>query len=650
MSLFRVTLLFLLSSQWTLAQIYPIAPVPFTQVTVQPGFWYDKIETNRTITMPFGFKKCEETGRIGNFAVAGGLKQGTFEGTRYNDSDVYKMIEGASYSLKNHPDAELDRYVDNLIAMVAAAQEPDGYIYTIRTILREKTGVFDWTAGPTRYSFENGSHELFLAGHLHEAGVAHFLATGKRTLLDVAIKNANHLVNTFGPDKQIIAPGHQEIEMSLVKLYQITGDKRYVDLARFMTDMRGRGDKRPLFLDDAGLGPVTFQDSKPVVQQTEATGHTVRAVYMYAGMTDLAGVQQDTAYKRTVTTIWNDVTQTKQYITGGVGSRGRGEAFGNAYELPNDLAYSETCGSVATMLWNQRMFLLTGDSKYMDVFERVLYNSFMAGVSVAGNSFFYVNRLSSDGKNNDGWPLGRSDWFGTSCCPTNVIRFLPSLPGYMYAQKDNSLFVNLFASNSASVTVGTNPVKIEQATTYPWDGAVKMTLTPTRSEAFALRIRIPGWVQNTPMPGGLYAYLDQQVPGFTLTVNGKTVTPAEENGYAVVNRVWAAGDVVDLNLAMPVRQVVATSKIAADVNKVAFERGPVVYCAEGVDNRGQALSLSVPTGVSLTSTYQKDKLGGIVSLQTTGLWFRPTSLTLIPYYAWANRGSGEMAVWLNQTK
>ena len=634
-----------------LAQDYPIVPVPFTGVTINGGFWQPRLATNRTVTIPFDFKKCEETGRISNFAVAGGLSTGTFKGLRYDDSDVFKVVEGASYSLQTHYDAKLDHYLDSLITLFAAAQEPDGYLYTIRTILKDSTARKDKQAGPTRFSYVAGSHELYNVGHMYEAAVAHFLATGKRTFLTVALKNADFLIRTIGPDKLVLVPGHQEVEIGLVKLYRVTNDKRYLDFARFLLDMRGRADKRTLFPDPAqsGQGASYLQDHLPVTQQKEAVGHSVRAGYMYAAMTDIAAIQHDKAYLNALLAIWDDVVEHKQYLTGGLGARGHGEAFGEAYELPNDVAYAETCAAVANMLWNHRMFLLTGNSKYMDVFERVLYNGFLAGVSLEGDQFFYVNPLASDGKRkfNVGQAATRAPWFGTSCCPTNVVRFLPSLPGYVYATKSDTLYVNLFLTNQAKMTVGGRLVGLQQQTNYPWDGKIALTVRPAKPHPFTLLVRLPGWTSGQPMPGQLYQYVNATAGAPLLRVNGRAVQYTVQNGYASIRRNWLPGDRVELTMDMPVRQVKANERVVDDAGKVAIERGPIVYCAEGVDNGGKALTLTVPAGTTFRPVMQPEKLGGIVSLTGSGA---ANSLTLIPYYAWSHRGANEMAVWFGQVK
>ena len=638
-------ILLLLITQISIAQNKSVQSVPLKNVKLSQGFWHERLETGRNVMLPHVFHQCEETGRIDNFAVAGGLKKGVFQGTRFDDSDVFKVVEGASYSLQNHYDPKLDKYLDSLITLFAAAQEPDGYLYTIRTINKDTTGSYDWIAGPTRYSFENGSHELYNVGHLYEAAVAHYLATGKKSLLDVATKNADHLVKTIGPKpgQMIVVPGHEEIEIALIKLYRTTNKKEYLDLAHFFVDMRGRSDKRPLFLDEHRLGPSYFQDQKPVVKQTEAVGHAVRAQYLYAAITDMLTIEDNPAYSNAVHKIWDDATTRKQYITGGVGAREDGEAFDAAYVLPNDNAYAETCAAIANLIWNHKMFLYTGESKYMDVFERVLYNGFLGGMSVSGNQFFYVNPMASNGINDFGRGTGatRHEWFGCACCPTNVTRFLPSLPGYVYATKANELFVNLFMDSESELKLDQASVKINQKTNYPWDGNVKITVTPSKTSAFPLSIRIPGWANAQAIPGDLYTYQNKETKAVKVTVNGKNIAATIENGYLKLSRTWKSGDVVTVALDMPVRKVLANQNIKNNNGKVAIERGPVLYCAEGSDNNGKALSIAITNDQTFNAEYQKDFLGGLTVLKSTG----DKSATLIPYYAWANRGANEMTIW-----
>src|SRR5216110_966474 len=472
---------------------YPVKPVPFTSVHLTDVFWAPRIETNRTETIPFAFEQCELTGRVEKFIrAAKALRHQPLENTKppgypFDDTDLYKVIEGASYVLSVHPDPKLDAYVDGMIVKIAAAQEPDGYLYTTRTI--NPASPHRW-AGKERWELErDDSHELYNLGHLYEAAVAHYQATGKRTLLDVAIKSANLLVDTFGPGKKSIWPGHQITEMGLAKLYRVTGNEKYLTLAKFMLDERGP--------DSGGKtnprGLTYNQAQQRVIDQTEAVGHAVRATYMYSGMADVAAMTGDQSYVKAVDAIWNDVVSKKLYITGGIGSTGGGEAFGKPYELPNMTAYNETCAAVGHDFWNQRLFLLHGDAKYIDVMERTLYNGLISGVSLDGKSFFYPNPLESNGQH------ARSPWFGVACCPGNITRFLASVPGYVYAQRGDAVWVNLYMASTAEIKLDDGRmVKLTQETRYPWDGVVKMTMEPGRKGPLMVNLRIPVWARNQP--------------------------------------------------------------------------------------------------------------------------------------------------------
>src|SRR5579885_1999284 len=456
---------------------YPVKPVPFTSVHMTDSFWAPRIEINRPVTIPYAFKECEITGRVANFERAAealrgqlGEKDRKLPGYPFDDTDIYKIIEGASYALSVHRDPQLEAYVDQLIAKIAAAQEQDGYLYTARTI--DPLHPHPW-AGPARWENEEIlSHELYNAGHLFEAAVAHYQATGKRTLLEVALREANLLCNTFGPGKRTIWPGHQIVEMGLVKLYRVSGDERYLNLAKFMLDVRGEG----------GNGSKYNQSWEPVVDQTEAVGHAVRATYMYSGMADVAAMTGDASYVKAIDAIWENVVTKKLYITGGIGATAKGEAFGANYELPNMTAYNETCASIGNDFWNHRLFLLHADAKYIDVMERTLYHGLLSGVSLDGKSFFYPNPLESAGQHQ------RSPWFGVACCPGNITRFMASVPGYVYAQQGDALFVNLFVASDAEIKMeGGRIVKVTQETRYPWDGAIKLTVRPARPEAFTIK-------------------------------------------------------------------------------------------------------------------------------------------------------------------
>ena len=632
-------------------QTQKLTAVPFTDVTIADEFWAPRMETNRTVTIPYDFKKCEETGRVENFDVAAGKMEGKFRGHfGFNDSDVFKVIEGASYSLRLYPDAELEAYMDELIAKIAAAQEQDGYIYTVNTIGEYADEIFCCVSDP-RWSDLKSGHELYNAGHMYEAAVAHYQATGKRSFLDVAVKNADLLCRVFGPGKNRGVPGHQEVEIGLVKLYRATGDEKYLKLAKFFLDERSNAEGHKLY------GPYN-QDHKPVVEQSEAVGHAVRADYMYSGMADVAALTGDTGYIKAIDRIWENVVSKKQHLTGGVGARHQGESFGGNYELPNKTAYNETCAAIANAMWNHRLFLLHGDTKYIDVLERVIYNGFLSGISLSGDTFFYPNPLASDGKYkfNQG-ALTRKAWFDCSCCPTNVVRFMPSLGGYVYAVSGDVLYVNLYIGGSGTARVGKNTVRLKQETRYPWDGRTKITVEPENPAEFAIYVRIPGWAQGKPVPSNLYCYLNKSDKKVALKVNGKSIALDMEKGFARIRRKWKKGDVIELNLPMPIRRVLCNEKVKDNIGRVALERGPIVYCAEGVDNDGQALNIVLSDDVELKAEYRKDILGGVTVISGRACGLYPSAdgkviarkhqdFVAIPYYAWSHRGAGEMAVWL----
>ena len=638
-----------------LARDYPVRPVPFTAVHLDDEFWRPRIETNRTETIPFAFEMCEQTGRVGNFVrAAKALRGEPLDDTKppgypFDDTDVYKVIEGASYSLSVHPDAALEALVDGLIAKIAAAQERDGYLYTTRSI--NPSSPHPW-AGTTRWELErDDSHELYNLGHLYQAAVAHYRATAKRTLLDVAIRSANLLVDTFGPGKQSIWPGHQITEMALADLYRVTGDGRYLALARFLLDERG-----PRPGEKTNPRGLTYnQAHQRVVEQTEATGHAVRATYMYSGMADVAALTGDQAYLAASNAIWDDVVRRKLYVTGGIGATGKGEAFGGPYELPNMTAYSETCAAIGNDYWNHRLFLLHADAKYIDVLERALYNGLISGVSLDGKTFFYTNPLESNGQH------ARRPWFGVACCPGNITRFLASVPGYVYAVQGDTLYVNLFAQGTADVELaGGRRVVVTQRTRYPWDGEVVLRIDPSVAGRFTVRLRIPGWARNEPVPSDLYRFVDEQAVGPEVAVNGRVVAPTLERGYAVLKRDWTAGDVVRLSLPMPVRRLVAHDAVDADRGRVALQRGPIVFAAEWPDNPGgRVRNIVLPEGASLQSEFRPALLDGlqVVTGTVQGLSYDAEGnvrkarqpFTAIPYYAWANRGRGQMIVWLPTT-
>jgi DUF1680 family protein len=644
---------------WAQSRDYLVKPVPFTAVHVNDEFWAPRIEINRTVTIPFAFKKDEETGRVDNFIrAAKALRGEPFENHKYppypfDDTDVYKVIEGASYTLSVHPDPQLEAYIDDLIAKIGAAQEKDGYLYTARTI--DPAHPHPWS-GNQRWILEGvDSHELYDLGHLYEAAVAHYQATGKRTLLDIALRTADLLDRTFGPGKQEIWPGHQIVEMGLVKLYRVTGDPRYLNLAKFMLDSRGPQSS------EKGAGNPYVEAQQRVVDQTEAVtgGHAVRATYMYSGMADVAALTGDTAYVQALDKIWENVAGRKLHITGGIGARGAGEAFGADYELPNLTAYNETCAAVGNDYWNHRLFLLHADAKYIDVMERTLYNGLISGVSLDGTTFFYQNPLEATGF---ACKDQRSPWFGVACCPGNITRFMASVPGYIYAQRGDSLWVNLYVANTAEIKLDNGrTVKMTQETRYPWDGAVKMTVNPDATAPMTIHVRIPGWARNEPVASDLYRFESESPDAAVLKVNGKTVRIQLDKGYVALTRNWKQGDVIQLNLPMPIRRVVANDHVAADRGRVALERGPIVYAAEWPDNpKGQVRNLMLPPNERLLAEFKPDLLRGVtvVKGQAIALAYdaqgkvtkTEQEFTAIPYYAWANRGRGQMMVWFPETE
>src|SRR5688572_6888019 len=549
----RLAALFLCVGSALFAADYPYQPVPFTAVRVTGGFWQEKQEVNRTVTVPFALKQCEESGRLKNFDLAAEVMRRRAAGEKdfrikpptiypFDDTDAYKAIEGASYVLSMKRDAALEATLDSWIARIAAAQEPDGYLYTFRTMHPDSPG-HDWV-GPQRWDLDPKlSHELYNAGHMYEAGVAYYQATGKRVFLDVCLKNAELLWQVFGENRRRLAPGHEIVEMGLVKLYRVTGDQRWLQLAKEFIDARGPG------------GDPYSQQHKLAVDQDQAIGHAVRANYLYAGMADVAALTGDQRYLTAITKIWENMAGKKLYLTGGVGALAKGEAYGADYELPAD-GYNETCAALALMMWNHRMFLLTGEAKYMDVFERTAFNGFLSGVSTSGDLFFYPNPLVYDGaaKNNHGH-AGRAPWFGCACCPPNLMRTLAALTGYFYAVRDNSLYVNFYAQSEGEAKVDGATVKLAQTTDYPWSGGVKLAVSPAQPATFALKVRIPGWVQGQPVPTDLYRYESGAPADWTVRVAGKDVSAKAEQGYVTITREWRAGDVVELNFPMTPQKV-----------------------------------------------------------------------------------------------
>ena len=489
--------------------------MPFTRVHIDDVFWAPRLETNRQVTVPYCFEKCEQTGRISNFAKAGGLQEGQFEGIYFNDSDLYKVIEGAAYSLQNRPDPELEAYVDDVIDQIAAAQWPDGYLYTYYSIPRQPE---------KRWTNLAAMHELYCAGHFFEAAAAYYQATGKRKILDVAVRLADHIDSVFGPNKRYDVPGHEEIEIGLVRLYRVTGRQRYLDLAKFFLDERGNAAHRET------LYGLYCQDHLPVTQQSRAVGHAVRAGYLYCGMADVAALVGDAVYVAAIDRLWEDVLTGKTYLTGGIGARHGGEAFGEAYELPNESAYNETCAAIANAMWNHRLFLLHGHARYIDVLERIIYNGFLSGVALEGNRFFYPNPLASDGG------YERSPWFGCACCPVNIVRFVPSIPGYVFAAGDRTAYINLYVGGAGTVRLARGSVRLEQKTRYPWDGRVAIRVEPHGDREFAIALRIPGWARDEAVPSDLYRFLSPSDEQAVVRLNGQKQPFELEGGYVVLRR------------------------------------------------------------------------------------------------------------------
>jgi uncharacterized protein len=621
---------------------YPIEPVPFTAVKFTDHFWAPKIKINQDVTIPIAIEQSTISGRIKNFEIAGGLTKGDKFCSQFpfDDSDIYKIIEAASFSLMSNPDPKLEAILDTLIYKIGKAQEPDGYLYTIRTIQGDDS--HEWIG--KKWEKENIlSHELYNLGHLFEAAAAHYQATGKRTLLDIALKSADLIDSVYGWGKREDYPGHQVVEMGLVKLYRITGEKKYLDLAKFFLDVRGPN------------GEEYNQAHKKVVDQREAVGHSVRATYMYSGMADIAALYNDDSYLTAIRAIWEDIVYKKIYVTGGIGASGGNEGFSAPYELPNMSAYCETCASVGEVFWNYRMFLKDGDAKYYNILEKVLYNALISGVSLTGDRFFYPNALASAGQ------YERSKWFGCACCPPNVARILPSLPGYVYAKTDDEVYVNLFVANTAKFDVGGTELSIAQLTEFPKDGRIDIKLDPEKNKSFRLKIRIPGWSEEEAIPGNLYRFEKTLKDKVIITLNGEVISPEKEKGYAVISRKWKKGDVVHLELPMEVRLVDADPRVTQDNEKISVQRGPFVYCAEWPDNyNSQVLNLKFDTNAAFTAE-QDTILKGVTVIKTTATavkrsvdgGFEETPnlpATLIPYYAWANRGGGEMEVWLPLTE
>jgi DUF1680 family protein len=618
-------------------QGYKLTPVNIQNVKLKDEFWLPIIKRVQEKTIAYAIQKCEEEGRFDNFLIAGGKMDGPVKGVMpFDDSDVYKVIEGASNSLISSSNKPLEKLLDSLIGIVKTGQESDGYLTTWRTINPAKPPA-EWVEVKEGKRWESlfMSHELYNAGHLYEAAVVHFKATGKRNFLDIALKNADLMVATFGDGEGKIpaVPGHQIIETGLIKLYEVTRKEAYLDLAKYFLDNRGNPDNHELF-------GAYSQDHIPVVDQEEVLGHAVRAVYMYAAMTDIAALKNDTAYKKAIDNLWNNMVEKKMYLTGGIGAKHEGEAFGENYELPNLTAYNETCASIGDVYWNHRMFNLTGDVRYFDVIERTLYNGLISGLSLSGTEFFYPNALESDGKYefNQG-AATRKSWFDCSCCPTNVVRFIPAIPGLIYSKSKNDVYVNLYASNEATIDLPDNSIDITQKTNYPWNGNVDIKVKATKGEDFNLKMRIPGWANNEVLPGGLYEYVNNISNKVEVYIDGKKEVINSLDGYITLSGKKVNGKDIELKFPMEVRMVETSDKVLGNRGKIALEYGPLVYAVEEIDNQNNFDEIKMPLVNDFQVQMEQGFLGGVNTI-------KKGKFKAIPYYAWSNRGVGKMKVWI----
>jgi len=647
----------------------PGSPTPYRaatlgEVRLTDEFWRPRLETNRTVTIPHILEQNRRTGRVANFERAAGAAEGAYEGRRFNDTDVYKVVEAAAYVLAAIPDPALAAEIGRLVELIAAAQEPDGYLMPARSIdpASPAPGL-----GQERWVHVSaGSHELYNAGHLMEAAVAHWRATGDRRLLDVAVRLADRIDADFGPDARRDVPGHEEVELALVKLADATGERRYLDLARFFLDGRGGEHDGEPYPEDTPFAIYNDrryrQDHQPVTAQREAVGHAVRATYLYAGMADVAARTGAPGYRQALERVWRDLVSTKLYLTGGIGSRDTFESFGEPYELPAETAYAETCAAIGNDLWNHRMFLATGEARFLDVMERVLYNGFLSGVSLSGDRFFYTNPLASAGG------VERSPYFEVACCPANLARMTALLPSFLYAVGTppsgggpEEVVVSLYAGSEALLETAGGPVRIVQRTAYPWSGEVRIEVAPERERELVLALRLPGWARERPVPSDLYRFADPAAPPPTLRVAGRVVALTSgrhplprggevvvDGGFARVRRTWSPDggpEALELDLPMPGRRVAAHPAVAAAAGRLALQRGPVVYAVEGVDHGGSIAGLAVPAAGELAADWHPDLLGGVVTL-SAGAEGTSRRLLAVPYYAWANRNAGEMAVWI----
>lgn len=637
-------------------QDYPIQAIPFYEVQMEDAFWKPRMETARKVTLPATLKKNQETFRVKQFEVAAGRTTGEIC-TQYpfDDTDVFKSIEGAAYALKVYPDSALEAQIDQLVQLIGEAQEEDGYLYTWRTI-QNKTGQkeysdirnqprhLSWLEGQRWAKVDELSHELYNAGHLYEAAVAYYEATGKRALLDIALKNAELVYKDFGPNKLEKAPGHQEVEVGLVKLYRLTKDKRWLNLAKY-------------FLDVRGYGAEYSQNHQPLKDQRKAVGHAVRLGYMFMGVADVAALTGTKEYDETMKAVWEDIVSSQMYLTGGVGATGQNEGFGGSFDLPNYSAYNETCSSISFALWSQRMFQLTGEGRYLDVLELTIYNALNAGLSLSGDHYFYPNPLESR-KN-----VERTPWFGCACCPPNLSRFYNALSSLFYGQKGNDIYLNQYAASQTNIVQkmedgSSNTVHLLQKTQYPWEGKINLSVSPESNSYFSIYVRIPAWAKGQVAPLDLYTIPNYSGEQFSIQINNQTIQAPLEKGFAVITRTWQKGDQITIDFPMEPQKIIANEKVAANNGRFAIKRGPVVYCLEGKDQADdRILNVLVPDTVSIHKQFEAQLFGGIPTLNFTGYMvnkkineteaaLEKMSLKAIPYFMWANRGKDNMLVWL----
>ncbi|MFM9909163.1 MAG: glycoside hydrolase family 127 protein [Chitinophagaceae bacterium] len=633
--------LMVIDNGYTQQSLIKFEPVSFSQVSITDDFWKPKIDKVATKTLAACIYQTEvATPRIKNFEKVARKKGEKHEGIFYDDSDVFKALEAMAYSLKTHPSTEMEAKCDEWIDKIAAAQQPDGYLNTFYTLNEINNRYTDMSM-----------HEDYNAGHMIEAGVAYFNATGKRKLLDVCIRWADHFDALFGPTKKHWVTGHEELELALVKLYRATKNEKYLTLSNWLLSERGHGNAKGYTWTD-WKDTAYAQDILPVKEQTQITGHAVRAMYLYTGAADVAALTGDNGYMKAMKTVWEDVVFRNMYITGGIGSAGSNEGFSQDYDLPNEQAYCETCASVGLVLWNQRMNALTGETKYIDVLERSLYNGALDGLSLTGDRFFYGNPLASRGQHQ------RREWFGTACCPANIARLVASLGDYIYAKNNIGIWINLFVGSETRQLIGKNDVSVKMQTNYPWDGKVHLNIDPQKKGTFRLQVRIPGW--SIPQQGSEQTYLtkfsatESVAP---LKINGAETKYIVENGYMVIDREWKKGDVVDIEFTMNAHLVSSRNEIKQNENRVAIQRGPLVYCVEGADNNNKAWNIIVPENTSFLPVAQKVLDESVIALQAsvpvvivneegTSMNTVTKTITAIPYYVWANRGKNEMQVWL----